>query len=146
MEERVTNLPLGDRPVDVDYDTEFASKAIQLSRDAFTTALHSYRDEMQSKAEDVLERRLRRLTRVHASQIERIQVRIDEETNFIQTAEADPTPQKTKILPARKGRLNKALERKDQLNASFEQESEELRAKRPDIRGEIFSVSVLVGA
>ncbi len=146
VEERVTNLPLGDRPVDVDYDIEFASKAIQLSRDAFTTALHSYRDEMQSKAEEVLERRLRRLNRVHASQIERIQVRIDEETNFIQTAEADPTPQKTKILPARKGRLNKALERKDQLNASFEQESEELRAKRPDIRGEIFSVSVLVGA
>ena len=146
VEERVTDLPLNDLPVDVDVDTGFASKAIELSRDAFTPALRAYRDEMQTKAEDVLERRLRRLTRVHESQIERIQVRIDDETTWIQAAEAHPTPQKTKILPARKGRLNKALERRDQLNAAFEQESEELRAKRPDIRGEIFSVSVLVGA
>ena len=142
----VDSLPLADQPIDIAVDPVFAAQALQLSRDSFAEALHAYREEMKFKAEDVLERRLRRLTRVHKSQVERIQVRIDEENEFIRRAETDPTPQTTKILPARKGRLTKAQERMDRLNASFDQESQELRAKRPDIRGEIFSVSVLVGA
>jgi superfamily II DNA or RNA helicase len=142
----VSSLPLGDAPIDVTIEPDFASQAVALSRSAFTQALHEYRGEMQAKAEDILERRLRRLTRVHKSQVERIQVRIDEEVDFIRRAESDPTPQTMKILPARKGRLNKARERMDQLNATYERESEELKAKRPDIRGEIFAVSVLVGS
>lgn len=142
----VTELPLADRPVDAAVDPEFAAVAVSLSREAFTEDLHAYRTDMQVKAEDILERRLRRLTRVHTSQVERIQVRIDEENEFIRNAQAQPTPQNQKILPARMGRLTKARDRMATLEADYERESEELLAKRPDIRGEIFSVSILVGA
>ena len=40
--------------------------------------------------------------------------------SFIRNAEQAPTPQNQKILPARKGRLNKAVERMAQLNADLD--------------------------
>ena len=48
----VSSLPLGDAPIDVTIDPDFASQAVALSRSAFTHALHEYRGEMQAKAED----------------------------------------------------------------------------------------------
>jgi hypothetical protein len=144
-ESLVTSIPLHDMPLDMTIDPAFAADAVAASRGAFMDALRAYRGEMHAKAEDILARRLRRLSRVHKSQVERIQVRIDEEEAFIAGVESAPTERTLKILPARKGRLAKARERMAQLDADYERDSEELRAKRPDIRGEIFSVSLLQG-
>lgn len=145
VESDVEALPLEDVPVEVVIDPEFAAAAIEVSKRAFESTLRGYRQEMSERAEDVRERRLRRLGRVYKSNAERVQARIEEEEAFINRALENPTPQNQRILPARQGRLAKDRERLTQLQADFEHERDDIAGRRADIRGEIFSVSILKG-
>ncbi len=145
MESKVTSIPIGEEPTQAEVNWSFVERAAQLSRTRFQTTLLEYRTDMLTKAEDIRERRLRRAERVYKSRAERIQVRITDEEEFIAGALASPTPQNQRILPARQGRLAKDRDRLAQLTAEYEQETEGLVARRPDIRGEVFSVALLVG-
>lgn len=146
-------VPRFDVPVESQPEIALATQAIlpvaeqlvDASRAQFHIEREAFRDEMRGAAEDIRARKLRRLERVHKSQLERENYAISQEQEFVKTAEETRDPGALKILPARKGRLEKHLKRRADRIEKYEQEYEELSNRSLDIRGGLFSVSILMG-
>ena len=143
--EPITKVPRNDTPASEAPDFSFAARAVEVTRERFHLEREAFRDEMLEAAEDVRARKLRRLERVHKSQLERDDYAIAQEMAFVTNAQATEDLGALKILPARKAKLEKHLERRRQRISAHEHEYEELSARSLDIRGGLFSVSILLG-
>jgi SNF2 family DNA or RNA helicase len=142
---KVTALPLGDRPVRVEVP-QWAPAAVEASEEQFRKELAQHRAEFERRFEEIRKDRAHRLDRVYDSQRERLELQIRQaEEWFAERVDGRASERDLRVMPARRGRLDKDRERLENLEEERSARLDDLQRQHIDIRGEVLSAAVVVG-
>jgi superfamily II DNA or RNA helicase len=142
----LTKLPLSDRPISVPVPA-WAPSAIRASETTFKSEFAERRSELETRFHDIREERLRRSDRIYDSRRARLRYQITQAEEWIAARESGEASERDRrVLPARRGLLARDRERLAQVDEERQIKREELLAQRLDIRGEVLSAALVVGA
>ena len=142
---RLERLPLSDSPIDYSVP-DWASDAVRLSESSFDAEFAARRTTLEEQFRDIREDRLLRSDRIYESRRARLQQQIAQYEDWISPRDnGELSDRDRRILPARRGLLARDQERLAQVEHERHLKSEELRAQRLDIRGEVLSAAIVIG-
>ena len=118
---------------------------IEASKSKLAARRNQARIEVDSLHRKWTEEELERTRRTHEYRKVRLKQRIEEESAWIEEKERIGTPREKRVLPARRGMLEKNLSRLEGLEGEFRQAVEAIKAKRSDVSLRVLAAALVVG-
>jgi hypothetical protein len=144
-EERLTALPELGREAD-HPDLAWVGGAVEASQALIAQAQDALRQTVREVNETNRREELDRADRIFAYQRERLQGLIAEAEAWVERAEASGSEGDRRVLPARRGRLNRDRERLANLKAEYQAKRDELESREADVTLRAISAGLVTGA
>jgi SNF2 family DNA or RNA helicase len=143
-EEELDAVPATGEPVDL-ARPEWAEQAIHRSKERIALTYGEARERARGAAAAIKEERLARAERIHEYRRIRYQRRIDEQSAWITEKEGSGSERDRRILPARRGRLEKERERLRHLEAEYEEQCRVIHEQEPGTSLELLAAGLVIG-
>ena len=140
---RLVQMP-DDLPAKVEVPT-WAADAVARSQACFEREFGDIRAGYLQEFEDVRAAMLNRASRLYDYRRDRLQLQVGQAKEWLAEREIQATDKDRKILPARRGKLQKDLARLASLLEDYQQEQESIRERTPNVDGAVAWASVVVG-
>jgi SNF2 family DNA or RNA helicase len=141
--EEVLALPSVGDGVDVDVPP-WVADALAASRDQFNRELAETRDVIQVDYEARQKEEVGRAERIFRYRENRLRLRIGEDRSWIEEKERTGSDRDRKILPARRGKLAKDVERLERLESEYDRQVAEIRRRKAEVTGAVWAVAMAV--
>ena len=139
----VTTLPPIGEPADIEVP-EWALAALQVSRDRFIQDLAESRTRIHIEFEARQKEELARTERIFEYRQHRLRRRIGEDRTWIEERERTGSDRDRRILPARRGKLAKDLERVERLKSEYDDQVADIKTRQPEVTGTIWAAAMVV--
>lgn len=123
---------------------EWAAGAFEASRRQFNGELSAARDSIQVDYEARQLEEVARAERIFRYRERRLRRRVDEDRAWIIDKEQNGTDRDRRILPARRGKLAKDVERMERLASEYEDQVAEIRRRRAEVSGTMWAAAIAV--
>lgn len=123
----------------------WAPAAVQASQDAYHAEYSRLRDEAKATLAERQREETARAQRIYDYRLQRLQGLIADEARWVQRAEAGNSERDKRILPARRGKLEKRREDLRKLTADHEAELESIRKQEPRTVARMLAAGMVVG-
>lgn len=143
-EELVRSVPELGEAADVPVP-QWADQALRASRAHIQNAHEQAREEAAVQNAEYQKVEIDRAERVYRYQRTHLKRRIEEGERWIEEAERSGTEGQKRVLPARRGRLNKDKERLEKLRETFDIRIDSIRNRRADVGLRVVAAGVVVG-
>ena len=120
-------------------------QALVASQVRFNQEIEAARAIVQDQFDVRRGEELTRAERIFAYRRDRLRHRIDEEAAWIEAKERSGSPREQRILPARRGKLDKDRARLDRLAAEHEAEVARIAGGRPQVSGTVWAAGMVMG-
>jgi superfamily II DNA or RNA helicase len=122
----------------------WVGKALDASRARFNQEVDQARSVVQRQFETRQAEELQRAERIFEYRRDRLRQRIDDEAAWIQAKEGSGSPSEQRILPARRGKLDKDRARLDRLAAEHGAEVARIADGRPQVSGTVWAAGLVM--
>jgi hypothetical protein len=140
----VTSAPAAGVPV---YDADvpaWAADAVTASRRVFDTEFRATRHDHRERVEASRSEELARAQRIFEYREVRLRVLIDNERAWIEEREVHGSERDKRVLPARRGKLAKDVERLDALEEEYRAQVDALRKREPATSARLLAAGVVI--
>lgn len=135
--------PLGEAAHHVEAPA-WLNDALEASQRLYATELEAARQEIQAQVEQRRKDLIDRAHRVFGYRQERLRRRIDDDRAWIADKERQGTERDQKILPARRGKVAKDVERLEALSFELDEELSKINSKLPALVGRVWGAGLVV--
>ena len=122
----------------------WAPNAIEASRSEFNRELANAREEVQVGHEVRQSEELARAKRIFSYREQRLRRRVEEDRRWIEEKERTGSDRELRILPARRGKLAKEVERLELLASDYNSQVDNIIARSAEVTGSLWAVSLVV--
>ncbi|MEX0946545.1 MAG: hypothetical protein WD064_04195, partial [Acidimicrobiia bacterium] len=123
---------------------EWVDRAYAASYEAIGRRVEEERIRVDKRHRERQQAEVERATRVYQYRTVRLQRIVDDEVAWIADKEANGTDRDRRILPARRGKLEKNRQRLAHLEAEFRHQVEEIERKRSDVSQQLVAAGMVV--
>lgn len=142
--DEVTTLPTVGDPALLEVPT-WATHALSASRDHFKRELAETREVIQVAYEARQHEEVGRAERIFRYREQRLRRRIEEDGAWITDKERTGSDRDRRILPARRGKLAKDMERLERLESEFDRQVAEIKRRKAEVSGAMWAAAMVVG-
>lgn len=146
ISEPVRRMPPIGEPLDDLEPPPWVADAVRASRDVFQREHHDWRERARLEDGQVKAEELRRAERIFEYRRVRLQKSIEEQEAWIRDAEEHGSERDRKILPARRGKLEKDRGRLRTLRVDHERQVAEIRGRQVGVDARVLAAGIVVGA
>ena len=123
---------------------EWVDSAYEASYRAIALRVTEERTRVEARHRVRQQAEIERASRIHEYRKVRLQRIIEDEAGWIADKEANGTDRERRILPARRGKLEKNRQRLAHLEAEFHHQVEEIEARKSDVSPELVAAGMVV--
>jgi SNF2 family DNA or RNA helicase len=144
--EQVRSMPPLGEPLDGFEPPAWIADAVRASREVHEREYEERRERARAEDEQVKSEELRRAERIFGYRKVRLEKLIAEQEAWIKEAEEHGSERQRRILPARRGRLEKDRQRLQTLALEHQQQIEGIRQRQVGVDARILAAGIVVGA
>ncbi len=123
----------------------WVGRALSTSREHFNHEVEEARSVVRREDASRQADEKERAQRIFEYRRQRLRRRIDEEAAWIEAKEGSGSASERRILPARRGKLEKDRGRLERLAAEYEAEVAQIAASRPEVSGTVWAAGLVMG-
>ena len=122
----------------------WTANAVEASRSEFNRELAKAREEVQVGHEARRSEEMARARRIFSYREQRLRRRVEEDRGWIEEKERTGSDRELRILPARRGKLAKDVERLELLESDYNSQVDSITARSAEVTGMLWAVSLVV--